>query len=110
MVQTRKNIENSHVPLSHWSYSSMQTHSTFVNGHEESTTEATIVKNGKGHKLVSKTVNGKTQTKKLPLTRKEMENVKDRKFMPGFFQTCYDCIQPKPRTRSTRRIRKSLKK
>ena len=44
------------------------------------------IKNGKGVKTVTVKDNKGTHTNSVPLNLTEMENVKNHKFMPGFFE------------------------
>ncbi len=71
-------------------YQSTQSHFTQQNGKTTQVTEQVEVKNGKGTITVVKNHNGKKVTKKHPLTRKQIKNIKKRKFMPGLFRPCLD--------------------
>jgi hypothetical protein len=47
------------------------------------------IHNGKGTKTVQNMKNGRTIGKKtIKLSRKEIKNIKNRKFMPGLFKPC----------------------
>lgn len=66
-------------------YSSVQTHGIMTpNGKKIKTTRVNI-KNGKGVKTVTVSDNKGTHSNSIPLNLTEMENVKNHKFMPGFF-------------------------
>lgn len=95
--------------MNHFSYNSVQTHSTYVDGKLTEVTESTKVKNGKGTKTVIKR-NGRRVTKKtLPLTPTEITNIKTRKFMPSLFAECHNgCDSQK--TRKVKRRTKKLSK
>jgi hypothetical protein len=97
---------------SHYSFNSVQSHMSVINGRSTETTEAVSVRNGKGFKTVSRRVNGRMMKKAFPLTQKEVQNIKDRKFMPEFFEPCYNCIdKSRPaKKHMTRKLQKSLKK
>lgn len=82
-------IDNSR--SSSWNYNSSQTHLSVVNGKKIETTEIVKANNKSGTKTVKK--NGKVKT--IPLTQNEIQNIKDRKFMPEFFAPCYDCVNSK---------------
>lgn len=71
-------------------YSSQQTHFTMQNGKTSEVTEHVEVKNGKGTITVTKVHDGKRVKKTHPLTRKQMKNIEQRKFMPGLFRPCLD--------------------
>jgi hypothetical protein len=107
-----KNINNS--GATHYAFNSVQTHMSVINGKKSETTEAVSVRNGRGSKTVSRRVNGKAMKKTIPLTHKEVQNIKDRKFMPEFFIPCYDCINNKETRKikksKMRKVKKSLKK
>lgn len=76
--------------MSHFYYSSSQTHSVIENGHPTSLTESTEIKNGKGYKMVIKQVGKKKTFKKIKLDTNEIKNIKNRKFMPDLFRPCLD--------------------
>lgn len=101
---------------SHYAFNSVQTHMSVINGRSTETTEAVSVRNGKGNKTVSRRVNGRLMKKTFPLTEKELQNIKDRKFMPEFFEPCYNCIDKSPSSKrslkpsKTRKVKKSVKK
>ncbi len=105
------NIDNSR--SSHWVYQSSQSHLSVVDGKKTVTTEIVKANNKSGTKTVKK--NGKVKT--IPLTQDEIQNIKDRKFMPDFFLPCYDCINSSSKGKSkskskskskTKRIKKSF--
>jgi hypothetical protein len=92
--------------MSHFSYNSVQTHSTYVDGHRTEVTEATKIKNGKGMKTVTKR-NGRKVTKKtLPLKPFEIKNIQTRKFMPSLFADCHNGCD----SQKTRKVKRRTKK
>jgi hypothetical protein len=119
--------------VSHFSYNSVQTHSTMVDGHTTEVTESTRIKNGKGVKTVRyfvkpkyrssmKKRNGaKVISKTLPLTSTEIKNIQTRKFMPSLFAECHASAKPtqsepinrffhKGCTSETRKVKRRTKK
>jgi hypothetical protein len=89
--------------VSHFSYNSVQTHSTYENGHMTEVTEATRIKNGKGTKTVTKRNGRKVSKKTLPLTSTEMKNIQTRKFMPSLFLDCHNGLCETKKTRKVKR-------
>jgi hypothetical protein len=90
----------------HYTFHSVQTHYKQVNGHMEEVTEAVSVKNGKGTKSVRRRVNNTVRVAKRPLSKQELTNIKNRKFMPNLFTPCHgDCQKP----RKTKKIVKKSK-
>ena len=88
----------------HYTFHSVQTHYKQVNGHMEEVTEAVSVKNGKGTKSVRRRVNNTVRVAKRPLSKQELTNIKNRKFMPNLFTPCHgDCL------RKTKKIVKKSK-
>lgn len=74
-----------------YQYSSEQTHFTMQKGKTSEVTEHVEVKGGKGTITVTKIYDGKKRVKKThPLTRKQIKNIQERKFMPGLFRPCLD--------------------
>jgi hypothetical protein len=87
---------------SHYSYNSVQTHTSVIRGKRSETTEAVSVRNGKGSKTVKKRVGKKVFKKQIPLTRSEIMNIKNRKFMPEFFHECHSCVNNSLASKKTR--------
>jgi hypothetical protein len=75
---------------SHYSFNSVSTHASMINGKKQHTTEAVSVRNGKGMKTVVKRVGNKTSKSKKELSGEEIRNIMDRKFMPTLFTPCHD--------------------
>jgi hypothetical protein len=70
-------------------YNSIQEHIVSVNGHQETHRNIVKINDGKGTKKVEKYRNGKLIRKGTKiLTRREVQNIKSRKFMPGLFNNC----------------------
>ena len=100
--------------MEHFSYNSVQTHSSYVNGKISEVTESTKIRNGKGSKTVKKHEGKKIMSKTLPLTSSEIKNIQTKKFMPSLFADCHNglCDNKKsfPKTRKlSRRTKKSTK-
>jgi hypothetical protein len=100
--------------MSHFSYNSTQTHSSYVDGKLSEVTESTKIHNGKGSKTVKKRNGRQVSTKTLPLTSSEIKNIQTKKFMPSLFADCHNglCDNKKsfPKTRKvSRRTKKSTK-
>jgi hypothetical protein len=74
---------------SHYSFNSVSTHASMINGKKQHTTEAVSVRNGKGMKTVVKRVGNKTSKSKKELSGEEIRNIMDRKFMPTLFTPCH---------------------
>jgi hypothetical protein len=91
--------------MSHFSYNSVQTHSTYVDGKLTEVTEATRIKNGKGTKTVTKRKGRKVSKKTLPLTSTEITNIQTRKFMPSLFADCHNGL-----CSTTRKVKRRTKK
>ncbi len=82
-----------------------------INGKRTETTEAVQIKNGKGVKEVVKRVNGKTRRSKKDLSSEEIQNVMDRKFMPGFFVPCHEgCDEALATVKAKKRLRKTKRR
>jgi hypothetical protein len=95
---------------SHYSFNSVQTHVSVINGKRQSTTEAVSVRNGKGMKTVVKRYGSKKTRSKKALSSSEIQNIKDRKFMPEFFVPCYEDCDRLLNKRKTRKSMKRVKK
>ncbi len=93
--------------MEHFSYNSVQTHSSYFNGKLSEVTESTKIRNGKGSKTVKKRQGKKVMSKTLPLTSSEIKNIQTRKFMPSLFQDCHNglCV-----TNKTRKVKRRTKK
>jgi hypothetical protein len=93
---------------SHYSFNSVSTHTSMINGKRQSTTEAVSVRNGKGMKTVVKRVGAKKTRSKKSLSTSEVKNIMDRKFMPDLFTPCHDecavkLISSKAKARQTKK-------
>lgn len=75
-------------------YSSVQRHTTMVNGKKKTRVNSVTVKNNKGVKEVRYL--GKsgrvTRRNKKALTKKEIACIKRCKFIPGLFKDCEKCL------------------
>jgi hypothetical protein len=52
-------------------------------------TESVSVRNGEGYKMVKVRTNGNTKTSKHKLSAAEIQNIKNRRFMPALFKPCH---------------------
>lgn len=96
---------------SHYSFNSVSTHTSVINGKRQSTTEAVSVRNGNGMKTVVKRRGTKTSKSKRRLTPEELQNIMDRKFMPSLFTPCHeDCERILNSPKKMRSTRKRVKK
>ncbi len=91
--------------MNHFSYTSHQSHSEYVDGKLTEVTESTRIKNGKGTKTVKKRNGRKVLSKTLPLTPNEIRNIQTRKFMPSLFLECHNGLCDK-----TRKVKRRTKK
>lgn len=96
--------------MEHFFFTSTQTHNQLINGKRKTSTEAVSIKNGKGMKSVVKSVNGKITRAKRKLTRNEVKNIMNKKFMPNLFTPCHKDCTKKLNLRSTRKAAKKLSK
>jgi hypothetical protein len=90
-----------------FNYTSVQVHSTGING-KQSTLKKTIrIRNNKGIKKIEKYKNGKLISKgNKKLTADEITNISNQKFMPGLFNDCIfsPCKKHKKSSARTKRI------
>jgi len=91
----------------HFSYNSLQSHSTFENGMGRTQIMEVKIKNGKGHKKVTlKNSKGKTLSSKgFDLNDDEIGRIMNKEFIPGLFRPCLDHCNG-----SIRPLRESLRK
>ncbi len=75
--------------MNHFSYNSSQTHFTTVNGVRKQVTEEVSIRNGKGMKRVMTRTNGASNAATKKLSKKEVKNILNRKFMPSLFAPCH---------------------
>ena len=91
----------------HFSYNSLQSHSTFENGRGRTQIMEVKIKNGKGHKKVTlKNSKGKTlSSNTIDLNDDEMGRIMNKEFIPGLFRPCLDHCNGsiRPSRRLTRR-------
>lgn len=66
-------------------YSSIQTHGVMGSDGKKIKTTSVNIKNGKGVKTVTIKDKDGVHTNSIPLNLTEMSNIKNHKFMPGFF-------------------------
>ncbi len=96
---------------SHYSFHSSQTHLSVINGTKTETTESVHIQNGRGTKVVEKTVNGRPTRSKKALSSKEVKNIMDRKFMPKLFVPCHNgCAKQMRQLRKTKKHGKTQSK
>jgi len=72
--------------MNHFSYYSEQTHQTKLNGHTMKKRNIVNIKNGKGIKRSEQTINKKTTRKQKTLSKKEMNHIRNNRFIPGLFR------------------------
>ena len=70
----------------HFTYKSVEMHTTMVNGHRKTRKNVVNVVNGKGVKKTEVSHNKKTQKNSKRLTKREIMNIRKRNFMPGLFK------------------------
>lgn len=86
-----------------YTFNSFQIH---INGNKK-ISESVHLKNNVGFKKVSiGKQGGKSKTKKIRLSKKEIQNIKNKVFMPKLFDECHNCITLR---NSTRRVKKTTK-
>ena len=73
-------------------YTSVQSHSDFVNGTLKKKIQTVKINGKKGFKSVSVVNNGRRSTSKKRLTRKEMACIRQCQFIPGLFKDCRSCV------------------
>jgi hypothetical protein len=84
-------------------FESSEVHTTFVNGQETTKRQNVNVSNGKGTKTLIVSDNSGTRKSTKKLSKKELQNIKNRKFMPNLFSDCKECLRPAKKTRKNRR-------
>ena len=72
-------------------------------GYKQTVTHVVVGTKG-GKKTVIVNENGKMRKNSKALTRKEIKNIKNGKFMPGLFM---GCMRPKRKVRKTHKKKKS---
>ena len=75
-------------------FHSVQMHELVKDGDLVRERESVTVTNSKGTKTVEITDKHGTRRKTKRLTKKEILNIQKRKFMPGFFNDCKNCLRP----------------
>ena len=73
-------------------YTSVQSHSDFVNGKLKKKIQTVKINGKKGFKSVSVVNNGRRSTSKKRLTRKEIACIRRCQFIPGLFKDCRSCV------------------
>ena len=96
--------------MNYFSYHSEQVHSVYENGQQVIKKNSVNIKNGKGTKTVTMMTNGKSRTSTKKLKPSEVKHIKQNRFIPGLFKPCYDCINSKPRSKSSTRSKTHKKK
>lgn len=81
-------------------FHSVQMHETLQNGELTRERQSVNVTNGKGTKTVEITNKKGTRRKTKRLTKNEISNIQKKKFMPGFFNDCKNCLRPNGSKRS----------
>lgn len=67
---------------------------------DKQVTESVSVRNNSGMKVVKvRMPNGKSKSKKLKLSKKEISNIKSKIFMPKLFSECHKCLNMRNSTR-----------
>jgi len=69
-------------------YNSIQTHSEFKNGKNETKTRRVTIKGKSGYKILTIRKSGKTKKSKKSLTKKEIKCIQKCQFIPGLFDDC----------------------
>jgi hypothetical protein len=69
-------------------YNSVQTHSDFKNGKNETKTRRVTIKGKSGYKIFTIRKSGKTKKVKKRLTKKEINCIRKCQFIPGLFNEC----------------------
>ena len=84
-------------------FKSSETHTTIVNGQQQTKSQNVNVTNGKGTKTLVVSDNSGTRKSTKKLSKQELKNIKNRKFMPNLFSDCKECLRPIKKTRKNRR-------
>lgn len=84
-------------------FNSSETHTVMVNGRQETKRQNVNVTNGKGTKTLIVSDNRGTHKSTKKLNKQELNNIKNRKFMPNLFSDCKKCLRPLNKTRKNRR-------
>ncbi len=69
-------------------------HETLKNGELVRERQSVDIANGKGTKTFEVSDRQGTRRKTKKLTKQEILNIKKKKFMPGFFSDCKNCLRP----------------
>jgi hypothetical protein len=75
-------------------FHSVQMHETLKNGELVRERQSVNITNGKGTKTFEISDRKGTRRKTKKLTKQEITNIKNKKFMPGFFSDCKNCLRP----------------
>ena len=96
----------------HTQYSSIQQHTSIVNGEGRTQIMEVKIKNGRGHKKVTfKNSKGKTlSTDSQDLTTGEIEDIMAKKFVPGLFETCLTNCKNSIMAGGVRRVRRATRR
>ncbi len=92
--------------MSAFVYHSEQTHSSSVNGRTQIKKNIVNIENGKGTKTVTYIEDGKTRTATRKITPAQMKQIEKGIFVPNLFQPCYDCLNPRNKSRSRSKTHK----
>ena len=84
-------------------FQSSEVHTTMVNGQQQTKRQNVNVTNGKGTKTLVVSDNSGTKKSTKKLSKKEIKNIQNRKFMPNLFSDCKKCLRPMNKTRKNRR-------
>ncbi len=90
-----------------FNYTSVQVHSTGINGKQSTLRKTIRIRNSKGIKKIEKYKDGKRiSVGNKKLTSDEITNISNQKFMPGLFNDCIfsPCKKNKKRSARTKRI------
>lgn len=81
-------------------FHSVQMHETLKDGELMRERQSVNITNGKGTKTVEISDKQGTRRKSKRLTKREISNIQKKKFMPGFFLDCKNCLRPNVRKAS----------
>ena len=84
--------------MKHFTYRSEQVHSVLENGKNKTRHNIVNIVNGKGTKHIEERIGNKITKKQKPLSKKEIQQIKKNKFIPGLF-----IMRPKGKTRRINR-------
>ena len=92
-----------------FTYTSIQSHGIITPEGEKVKQTEVRVANGQGTKTVIVKDNKGIHSDTLPLTKKEMKNIQEHKFMPGFFNKSLTNVKRKKETTRKQRGKKGTR-